>query len=82
MARAIIPPQTPRTKPVTIWPWMRSWAALIKGTPGTSNKTAEASANCEKHSQPIENPYIGCAACNAERPGLSLFAQALEDLDD
>jgi len=41
-----------------------------------------AVASCTKHQIPIENPYTGCPQCNAERPGLSIFAQALEDLDD
>jgi hypothetical protein len=54
---------------------------ISRGVLGMGQKV-EASAFCEKHNQPIENPYIGCTACNAERPGLSLFAQALEDLDD
>jgi hypothetical protein len=39
-------------------------------------------ASCRKHHIPIENPYTGCEECNAERPGLALFAQALEDSDD
>jgi len=39
-------------------------------------------ATCRKHNTPVENPYTGCVECNNERPGLSLFAQALEDLDD
>ncbi len=39
-------------------------------------------AFCNKHAVPIEDPYIGCARCAAERPGLDLFKQALEDTDD
>lgn len=39
-------------------------------------------AHCRKHGILVENPYTGCPQCNEERPGLSLFAEALEDLDD
>ncbi|MCC7210039.1 MAG: hypothetical protein IT323_22235 [Anaerolineae bacterium] len=35
-------------------------------------------ATCEKHRQVIEDPYVGCEQCNAERPGLSAFIDALE----
>jgi hypothetical protein len=42
----------------------------------------KAHAYCVKHKHPIENPYTGCPECNSERPGLSLFAEALENLDD
>jgi hypothetical protein len=37
---------------------------------------------CDKHHVEIENPFTGCAQCNEERPGLSLFAEALEEIDD
>lgn len=40
------------------------------------------SAYCTKHNIDIKDPYVGCPHCNEERPGLSLFAQALEDFDD
>ena len=36
------------------------------------------SAHCSRHRTEIEDPYIGCPECNAERPGLDLFRQALE----
>lgn len=38
-------------------------------------------AFCEKHKLEIEDPYVGCAACNAERPGVSLFLDALRGTD-
>ncbi|PJF42243.1 MAG: hypothetical protein CUN55_10285 [Phototrophicales bacterium] len=37
---------------------------------------------CRKHDIPISDPYVGCKICNDERPGLALFAQALEDPED
>ncbi len=40
------------------------------------------SARCEKHTIPVDDPYVGCTACNRERPGLDIFAAALENLDD
>ncbi|HOA25561.1 MAG: hypothetical protein WBH90_12145 [Aggregatilineales bacterium] len=33
----------------------------------------EVRATCAKHDIEIEDPYIGCAQCTAERPGLSIF---------
>jgi hypothetical protein len=35
-------------------------------------------AYCSKHQAAIENPFTGCAQCNAERPGLSAFQAALD----
>ena len=37
---------------------------------------------CAKHEIDIENPFTGCTQCNEERPGLNLFAEALEELED
>jgi len=37
---------------------------------------------CDRHEVEIENPFTGCEICNEERPGLSLFAEALEELDE
>jgi len=39
-------------------------------------------ARCLKHNIPIEDPFVGCPQCNAERPGLDVFWQALEQNDD
>ena len=39
-------------------------------------------ASCYKHDIPVEDPHIGCPQCAAERPGLDLFMQALEESDD
>lgn len=41
----------------------------------------EIKASCIKHRTDIDDPYIGCTKCNAERPGLKLFWEAL-DSDD
>ena len=38
----------------------------------------EVKAFCLKHRIPIEDPYVGCPKCNAERSGLDVFRQALE----
>lgn len=37
----------------------------------------EVSATCIRHRLAITDPYIGCPKCNAERPGLDVFWQAL-----
>lgn len=43
----------------------------------------EVEASCVKHHISIEDAYVGCPKCNAERPGLDIFWQALEkDGDD
>jgi hypothetical protein len=42
----------------------------------------EVQASCLKHETPIEDAFVGCHQCNAERPGLDLFRQALEQSDD
>jgi hypothetical protein len=42
-------------------------------------REVQIKANCIKHRQPIEDPFVGCPKCNAERPGLDIFRQALED---
>jgi hypothetical protein len=42
----------------------------------------EVEATCIRHEIPIEDPYVGCPRCNAERPGLDIFRQALNSDDD
>ncbi|MBE2270081.1 MAG: hypothetical protein IAE80_17720 [Anaerolinea sp.] len=42
----------------------------------------DVTASCLKHRVPIDDPYVGCPQCNAERPGLDAFIQALEQGDD
>ena len=41
----------------------------------------EIKASCSKHRIPIDDPYVGCPKCNAERPGLNLFWEALNEDD-
>lgn len=38
----------------------------------------EVTAWCTKHNIPIADPFVGCEQCNAERPGLNAFLEALE----
>lgn len=45
-------------------------------------RTLEIEAYCQKHHIPIENAYTGCPECNAERPGLDIFREAIERIDD
>ncbi len=35
-------------------------------------------AFCEKHLVTIDDPFVGCPQCNAERPGIDAFLSALE----
>ncbi|MBK9749748.1 MAG: hypothetical protein IPO91_23640 [Chloroflexi bacterium] len=39
-------------------------------------------ASCVKHRVPVADPYVGCPQCNAERPSLDAFIQALEQGDN
>ncbi|MBC8098499.1 MAG: hypothetical protein H7Y11_03585, partial [Armatimonadetes bacterium] len=39
-------------------------------------------ASCLRHRVSIADAYIGCPLCNQERPGLDLFRQALEQVED
>lgn len=40
------------------------------------------SAHCRRHDTPIADPFVGCPACNSDRPGLDQFLRALEQDDD
>lgn len=42
----------------------------------------EVKAQCQRHHIDIDDPYTGCPQCNAERPGLDIFRQALEKSED
>ena len=42
----------------------------------------EIEAFCRKHHIQVENPYIGCPECNAERSSLDVFRRALGQDDD
>ncbi len=39
----------------------------------------EVEARCGKHNVPVEDPYVGCTLCNAERPGLAEILSQIED---
>ncbi len=39
----------------------------------------EVKAYCSRHSISVEDPYVGCSRCNAERPGIDVFLKALEE---
>lgn len=41
----------------------------------------EVKASCTKHRIPIDDPFIGCPRCNAER-GLDIFQRALDSDDN
>ena len=38
-------------------------------------------AYCERHTREIKDPMVGCPQCNAERPGIDAFLDALENQD-
>jgi hypothetical protein len=45
-------------------------------------RNVEVTATCAKHRIPIEDPFIGCEKCNEERPGLDVFRQALDTMEE
>jgi hypothetical protein len=45
-------------------------------------RKVEVEAYCLRHRIPIEDPYVGCPQCIAERPGLDLFKDALNQIED
>jgi hypothetical protein len=59
---------------------MRLTLTITPGFLGLGRKNS-VTAFCEKHNQPIEDPFVGCTACNAERPGLSAFMDALDKIE-
>lgn len=54
----------------------------IKSTMLGFAKRMVVDAWCKRHDIPIADPFVGCPRCNEERPGLSLFAEALNDEDN
>jgi len=52
---------------------------IRRGFLGFGNKTT-VNAWCKRHDVTIPDPHVGCPKCNEERPGLSLFAEALDDI--
>ena len=45
-------------------------------------RSLNVTAFCKRHEIPIADPYVGCEQCNRERPGLDLFKNALNELDE
>jgi len=41
----------------------------------------QVDATCARHNIKIDDPIVGCPLCNAERPGLNAFIDALEKKD-
>lgn len=39
-------------------------------------------AFCDKHNIKIDDPFVGCPQCNAERPGFDKFLNSLENAGD
>lgn len=54
----------------------------VKSTLLGLRRQLAVSATCTKHNIPIDDLFIGCAKCNAERPGLDVFWQAINSGDD
>lgn len=42
----------------------------------------QVDAICSRDGSTIPDPYVGCGNCSDDRPGLDLFRQALESMDD
>lgn len=45
-------------------------------------RLVEVTASCLKHRITVDDAFVGCPKCNAERPGLDVFWEALGQDDD
>jgi len=41
----------------------------------------EVTAYCEKHTRAIDDPFVGCPQCNAERPNFDAFKEVIDNLE-
>lgn len=53
-------------------PYLELDAGIKSGFLGIG-RHVEVTAYCTRHDIEIEDPYVGCPKCAAERPGLSVF---------
>ncbi len=58
-------------------PAMRLRLTIKPGILGIG-RHSKVDAFCEKHTVVIDDPFVGCPQCNAERPGIDAFLSALE----
>jgi hypothetical protein len=42
----------------------------------------EVKATCLRHKIEIEDAFVGCPLCNKERPGVDVFRDALNEIED
>src|SRR5215813_14880207 len=59
-------------------PYMRLKLTIKPGFLGIGRHN-EVEAFCERHNIPIQDPFVGCPKCNAERPGFEDFLETLEN---
>ncbi len=62
-------------------PYMRLKLTIKPGIFGFGRYN-QVDAFCEKHSIKIDDPFVGCPKCNAERPSFDAFKDAIENLDN
>lgn len=62
-------------------PHMRLKLTIKPGILGIGRRNL-VEAYCDKHNLVIDDPIVGCPKCNAERPGLNAFIDALEGKTD
>jgi hypothetical protein len=53
-------------------------AHIDNGFLGLFGVHVEVEAYCSKHDIPINDPYVGCPRCHAERPGLADILEQIE----
>jgi hypothetical protein len=51
---------------------------VVRGLLGLGRRV-EVTATCSKHQCTIEDPHVGCAKCNAERPNLAALPEEGHD---
>ncbi|MHB8625061.1 MAG: hypothetical protein ACYDBJ_09160 [Aggregatilineales bacterium] len=59
-------------------PSLRLTLTIHPGLAFGIGRRLEVTAHCDKHNVSIADPFVGCELCNAERPGLNAFLDALE----
>ncbi len=59
-------------------PYLRLTLTIHPGLVFGIGRRLEVAAHCDKHNVSVSDPFVGCELCNAERPGLNAFLDALE----
>jgi len=59
-------------------PSMRLTLTVRSGIVFSIGRRLDVSAMCDKHNVRINDPFVGCEQCNADRPAIQAFLDSLE----